>query len=288
MKLSVAETICFPAQAGRGEDAVGATGFGAWVIDGATSLSGVRFSDLPTDAMWAAGKWDQLLRRRLQQPRSDITSILEEGIGEITTELTTLARRAGAELTPLDFPSCCLSAVWIGAGCLHGYTIGDSAIALLGKHDDVQIFYDARVDAFDHIAITAYADKLQRGLPPAAARAEIRDILIANRKRKNMPDGYWILDSSPEAIPHGITFTLPLGSIQTILLCTDGLLQAIDFFNLYPDLHTMAAALLKPPKRALLDLYRQSADVATADPDCRQFPRLKRIDDVAAIVCSLV
>jgi hypothetical protein len=120
-------------------------------------------------------------------------------------------------------------------------------------------------------------DALPTGSPEhAAALAEYRDALTGLRNR---PGGFWIAGPDPRAAEHALAGTVPLGSLTSVTLLSDGATRLVDKFAL-ADWRELLAALDSTGPDGLL---RRVREVEDSDPDGRRWPRGKARDDATVL-----
>ena len=105
----------------------------------------------------------------------------------------------------------------------------------------------------------------------------MRDEVVANRRRRNTPGGYWCLDPSGAGLAHARRITLPRAKVVAVAGMTDGLFRAFGQYGLaspaewLPRATYFSAQLLCDRMRAL----------EAADARLTRFPRMKVGDDAS-------
>jgi hypothetical protein len=144
------------------------------------------------------------------------------------------------------------------------------------------IVSDQRVAAFDREIVRQIdTDLNQWHVPYEEAMEKVRPDLRANRRKKNREGGYWILEFDPGALAKALVGQIALGQRGAALIMTDGFSHLWDVFGVADS----ASGLLQHVQRiGLRGAYHELRAAARHDPECRQFPRLKPLDDAAAVL----
>jgi hypothetical protein len=131
-------SICSPFAAVN-EDAIGATGTAAWVIDGATGVS-----DLPplvsglTDAAWLAAQLNEKLHAAFARAPIDPSAALAEIDAKIQAQFSTI--NLLQESTASEQPSAALALSVLTDDTVHLIGIGDCRIIVENHGGDVREF----------------------------------------------------------------------------------------------------------------------------------------------------
>jgi serine/threonine protein phosphatase PrpC len=214
-------------------------------------------------------------------------SLVRAGVMRSRECFQRLMERKGCLPVAEAFPSTCLSIVAVENDSLACWTLGDSLIAVLLNDGQLQLLRDDRVERFDVAVTVKFATALKQGTPPDEARKLVEPELLANRQRRNRTDGYFILADDLDAVSQAKMFHLPLSSVAKVFLCTDGLLQAVAPFGLFPNNEALCREILNGDAQTLSNLGERLEIAAGQDPNCVKYPRLKIIDDMAAISCAV-
>ncbi|MEL4505496.1 hypothetical protein AAEX63_09855 [Luteococcus sp. H138] len=239
----------------------------AFVLDGATS-----FSETPPihDGGWYAERLKNALAQHLAAAdhTTDTASIVAHSIQD-----------AAADHDAATQGPCPTSTIAL-ARWRHNvdlYVLGDSFIQYRGINGDSDELADLRIEAAGNDIRTKYKHRLKEGHGfDATHQAILKDLQAAQQARRNVhePLGYWIAGADPNAAHHAHTRSLPLGSVQGLLLCTDGI---HDYTR---------REILRDPSDARMNLMEflvaQHEEEAN-DRDGAKRPRSKIHDDKTAI-----
>lgn len=143
---------------------------------------------------------------------------------------------------------------------------------------------DSTIASFDGIALDFMKARSQASNEPfLAQRLLANEILIANRKKKNQPDGYAIADCTTRWAGRELTGTIPLSALKRAALYSDGFDQLQTFLQADQTTQSDQDFLnyIFDHQSEILDLLhdRQEQDAA-----CQILPRLKLRDDTSVIL----
>jgi hypothetical protein len=180
------------------------------------------------------------------------------------------------DLTYRASPTSTVVAVRAGADALEYLVLGDSALLLTSGEGETTAVTDRRLDQVGK-RLRGPLDALPTGTPEhAAALAEYRDALTGLRNR---PGGFWIAGPDPVAAEHALVGAVPLDSLASVTLLSDGATRLVDKF----------AQVDWPGLLAVLDstgpegLIRRVREMEGKDPDGRRWPRGKAHDDATVV-----
>lgn len=174
------------------------------------------------------------------------------------------------------FPSASVVIAHICDGKLQLLNIGDCTTLLFGEQGVTEI-YDTQVDRFDDAVIAKMMEIRQQTGEDIATIVQsrpIRELLLKNRQKMNMPDGYEIL--SFHMRPRTVTDlrTFDVADIRRVVMFTDGF-------------KSMEKALLEPDCPKLAVLYAALREEEKADASLNKQPRFKIGDDASALIFEL-
>jgi hypothetical protein len=102
----------------------------------------------------------------------------------------------------------------------------DSVILLEGP-SGMTVLTDRRVDAFaqqEHLATREHPIGSQ------AHQGRVQELLAAQRRHRNQPDGYWVAGAKPAAAYQAVTGSRPLDQVSRAALLSDGVSCLVDLY----------------------------------------------------------
>lgn len=217
---------------------------------------------------------------------TEIASAIEASpAGPLPTILATAitATATALNLADDDGPSSTVAIARVKDGAADLLLLGDSLIAYRSAAA-ATVLTDDRLDRLGLPQARLYRERLAAGsgYDPAHA-ATLRELQADQRVRRNIPGGYWIAAANPEAARHAVTLTLPVASLEWIVLATDGAADPARYLGL-DDWDAIAGS----DQTGLSALLRRCHEWEEhADPDGRRYPRAKRHDDKAIAAIRL-
>lgn len=260
-------------------------GFGkdyCFVMDGASCLSGVEVMGRGSDAAWLVEHVAAGLCQRLDTGDNRTTAeLLLEILLPLRAEYLTVLAKKGME-KPDDSPSAGFALFRKRNGYLEFFGLGDcvGVAALPGGENFYSL--DTQLPQLDNSVL----DKMmqlhqQTKLPLLQTRSMCNDLLLSNRKKRNQPGGYWVLDlNAPNALKKARQFRWELTEPVSVAAFSDGFAQLSDVFGLFEGYSPLFAAMQVSD---LEQMYQQLFAAQAADPDCNQYPRFKLRDDTCAL-----
>ncbi|GGQ01874.1 hypothetical protein GCM10010233_17580 [Streptomyces pseudogriseolus] len=177
-------------------------------------------------------------------------------------------------------PTSTVVAVRVREGRLEHLVLGDSSLLLAERGGGLVPVTDRRLDEVG-ARLRGRVDELPTGSPEhAAALAEYRDTLTSLRNR---PGGFWIAGPDPLAAEHALTGAVPLDSLASVTLLSDGATRLVDRFGLASWEDALALLDSAGPD----ELIRQTRKAEDGDPYGRRWPRGKAHDDATALHWAL-
>ncbi|MDX3838978.1 integrase [Streptomyces europaeiscabiei] len=260
-----------PSEPGRDNEDFAAVAPGAAVL-----LDGAGVARAETGCVhgvaWFSGTLGALLLRAVTaHPRRPLADCLADSIASVR------AMHSGScDLAYRASPTSTVVAVRAGDQDLEYLVLGDSSLLLDERHGGCTVITDRRLDEVGK-PLRGPVDTLPTGSPEhAAALAEYRDALTGLRNR---PGGFWIAGPDPRAAEHALTGSVPLDSVDSVSLLSDGATRLVDRFEL-ADWATLLSILNTSGPDELIRLVR---DAETGDPHGRRWPRGKAQDDATAL-----
>ncbi|MET0429701.1 MAG: hypothetical protein ABW026_14550, partial [Microvirga sp.] len=167
------------------EDGSGARGRFAWIIDGATGVTGHQLTSAASDASWLSGRLGELLAA--SAPTGIALAALERDVDAAFSA----ASAGAAQSADQGAPSACLGLVEVQGTSrtrrVTGAFLGD-VVALVPTPDGVVRWSDERAKPFEQLTLASLG-KAGGGAVSEATRAQI----LENRASLNRPDGYWVV-----------------------------------------------------------------------------------------------
>lgn len=276
-QITVIEGLSIGGSAERvNEDALGATGRIAFVLDGVTSLAETRLMPGKSDAAWASHTARDLFLAHAASGFGDLQSLITTVAQGITAKFEAEQVRPPAER--YELPWTTMSLIGVAAGRLDIAYVGDSRVLVETDEDEVHNFgTNPSRNAFEtRLAQKMIASRKGQPLGPAAVLPELR----AARNTVNTSTGYWLLGADPAVGAHATVTSLALSGAATVLLATDGFYALVEDYGRYGDRELIATA----QTIGLAALARELRHIEDEDPNGERFPRMKKSDDATALL----
>lgn len=236
-----------PAIPGADEDAAGALGEVAVVLDGAGLPARFR-AGCRHGVAWFSHSLAARLLARAQDPSLSLADALGAAIGEVRA-----LHEHDCDLSA-GSPSATVVAVRRAGDRLEHLVLCDASLLLEGRDGRVTRITDRRVEA---------VVRHERGAEAIEAR-------------RNAPGGFWVARHEPEAAQKALTGSVPLADLAAAHLVSDGITRAVELLGLHDDT-SLSRALSEDP-RAVIRGIRRAED--GLDP--HRAPR-KRHDDATVL-----
>jgi hypothetical protein len=155
----------------------------------------------------------------------------------------------------------------------------DSVILLDGP-SGLTVLTDRRVDAFaqqEHLATREHP------IGSPAHQERVQELVAAQRRHRNQPNGYWVAGAKPAAAYQAVTGSRPLDQVSRAALLSDGTSCLVDLYAVveWPEL------LVNMQQHGPAYVISRVREVEDADPIGTRWPRYKRSDDATAAFCLL-
>lgn len=273
MRVTIA-TDCAPGQS-ENEDFAGAVADAVVLLDGA-GLSGVDDGGCLHGVAWYARKLGTSL----------LGALLQDAGGSLTDVLTC----AIAEVADLHGPTCDLSHAGTPSATvvilrergrdLDYLVLADSTLILEDIEAGLTVLTDQR-EAEIGRRYRAEMDSLVGGSP---AHAEARaGYVAALRAHRNREGGFFVAAADPDTAKYAVTGTVPLATVRSALLLSDGASRLNDRFNQQTWPETLGLVAAKGPSALISAVRTAERD----DLQGRRWPRGKVFDDATAVLCDL-
>jgi hypothetical protein len=155
----------------------------------------------------------------------------------------------------------------------------DSVIVVDGP-SGLTVVTDRRVDA-----VARQEDLATREHPigSPAHQHHVAELVAAQRRHRNQPDGYWIAGAKPAAAYQAVTGSQPHDQVSRAALLTDGVSCLVELYAVV-DWPEMVDNMQQHGPAYVISRVRE---VEGADPTGSRWPRYKRSDDATAAFCLL-
>ncbi|PNV34137.1 integrase [Streptomyces sp. DH-12] len=259
------------AEPGRQNEDFAAVAPGTAVLLDGASVAGTETGCVHGVAWFSSALGGLLLSSITAHPARSLTDCLADAIRDVRS-----LHEGTCDLTCRASPTSTVVAVRTGGEALEYLVLGDSTLFLADRDGKTIAVTDQRLDEVGE-RLRAPVDELPTGSPEhAAALAEYRDALTGLR---NQPGGFWIAGPEPRAAEHALTGTVPLDSLTSVALLSDGVTRLVDSFDLADWVRVLGVLSSSGPD----ELIRQVREAEAGDPDGRRRPRGKAHDDATVL-----
>ncbi|MFE1781064.1 integrase [Streptomyces sp. NPDC059506] len=221
---------------------------------------------------WFSGTLGALLLRTL-------TARPVRSLAECLADSVRVTRSLHEDVCDLGYrasPTSTVVAFRTRDGLLEHLVLGDSSLLLAQRNGNCSVITDRRLDEVG-ARLRGAVDELPTGSPEhAAALAEYRDALTSLRNR---PGGFWVAGPDPLAAEHALTGAVPLDSLASVTLLSDGATRLVDRFGLASWNEVLAVLDSTGPD----ELIHRTREAEDSDPDGRRWPRGKAHDDATVL-----
>jgi len=273
-------------RAKQNDDACGASGARAWVIDGATDLHDAPLSGAASDAAWLAHRLNaDLFAADINPCTEDTSRAVLRGASQ---DAGAAFKRFTQTRTPDPWTSPLASVLMIAEteDGLSGIDLGDCRAFALDADGAAQS-RGGPDGASDREAQFAARMAKQASDPPAggalyrtpAALEALRKVRVQQIEAAS-PNVFGL---NPACADNARAWTIKLSRPAHILLCTDGLSALVDRYAVHDAASLVRAALDK----GLHALCQELRAIETQDASGAQHPRFKRSDDATGILLRL-
>lgn len=250
----------------------------AWVLDGATGLTGKRITEKETDALWYVEELDNYLRKHINTSK-DIKEIIKNAVKEVKEKYSKYD--GFMDLEEIDYPCAALALVRFNSKELEYFVIGDCTLIYKEKDEKTVEIVDKRIIELEEKILSSMVKVANKnGISVLEARRYCNNDVFSLRKMKNKNNGYWILELNEDAIDNGLYGKRAISKELSISLTSDGFSQYYDTFNLakgYSEFLNIAKVT------NIDDIYNNLYISQEKDSECNNYPRLKKRDDSSII-----
>ncbi|HIZ18884.1 MAG TPA: protein phosphatase 2C domain-containing protein [Candidatus Olsenella stercoravium] len=249
------------------------------LIDGATGLAPLPpvSTDFATNAQWFARSTGARLCRALEAGAPPEQALVD-AVGAARAELEAALGRSLDELDSVAVPSATLALAVVGEKNVELWGLGDSPLVVLTRSGELIVSTDEALESLDARVVELMLERSAgRDLTVAERRALVRDEVLANRRLRNTPGGYWCLDPSGAGLSHARRLTLPRADVVAVAGMSDGLFRAFGQYGLAP----LAAWMRDATYFSALELCDRMRALEASDAQLARFPRMKVGDDAS-------
>ena len=249
------------------------------VVDGATGLMPLPAvsADHATNAQWFAHTVGAALCRALDAGTPP-EQVLVDATAAARTELESALGRSLGELDAAAVPSATLALAVVGEKDVELWGLADSPLVVLTRAGELLVSTDEVLESLDGRVVELMLERSAgRELTVAERRALVREEVVANRRLRNTPGGYWCLDPSGAGLAHARRITLPRADVVAVAGMSDGLFRAFGQYGLAPLAEWMRGATYF----SALELCDRMRVLEAADAQLTRFPRMKVGDDAS-------
>lgn len=283
-RIEVLEGLSMPGSLEReNEDAMGATHFVAFVLDGVTGVGDGLLLPGKSDAAWVAHAARDLLVEHGKDSGTDLAGLITKVATGITQRFE--KERTRAPNARYELPWTTLSMIGVEPGRINIAFLGDSRALIETDDDEVHNIgpHPSRNVFEQRVAAKMLAARKEQSLSVDTIRATVLDDLRRSRDTVNTEKGYWLLGADAAVGSHVQVTSIPLTGPATALLATDGFYALVEDYRHYGDRELIANA----QTLGLKILGRELRHVEDDDPVGERFPRMKKSDDATALLVRI-
>ncbi|MGW4411923.1 integrase [Nonomuraea sp. NPDC004702] len=255
------------------EDALAATTDVVAVVDG-VSTSGLTTGCVHGTPWYANALATQIVVAASQAPGGGLRAVLFEAVRTVAS-----LHADTCDLTAEGTPSATVAIARRFADRLDYLVLSDATIAF-ETVSGVEVICDRRVDAL--------VGGLARAAKAAAPGSEeqkrrLEELIIAQRKLRNVEGGYWLAGAVPEAAEHALVGSVSLGEVRAFAVMTDGASCLVDAYAVMDWSQALETLSEQGPAAWL----RRVRATELADAGKVRWPRYKVSDDATIALCRL-
>lgn len=281
-KVQVIDSLSIPGSVEReNDDAMGATGSLAFVLDGVTSLSEDPLLPGRSDAAWVAHLARDLLLKAPAAPSADLRGLVRDVATGITHAFD--AQRTRPPAGRHELPWTTLSLIGVEPGRLLTCYVGDSRILVETRDDCIHNIGRTPSRGTYETQLAAKMLSAGKGIGVDALRQTVVEELRRERERVNTPEGYWLLGADPAVSDHLFMGSLLFDAPAIVLLATDGFYALVEDYHAFDDRELVATA----QTIGLAALASQLRRIEDEDPLGKRFARMKKSDDATAMLLRI-
>jgi hypothetical protein len=256
------------------EDFVAASPSVAVVLDGLTAPSPLGTGCLHGTPWFVAQLGTQLV--------SAATTARHQPLQDLVASAITRVADSHAHTCDLDnpgTPSSSLAILREQDQRVEYLLLSDSVIVLDGP-SGLTVVTDRRVDA---VARQEHLATREHPIGSPAHQDHVHELVAAQRRYRNQPDGYWVAGAKPAAAYQAVTGSRPHCQLNCAALLTDGVSCLVELYAVV-DWPELLGGMQQHGPAHVISRVREVED---ADPIGARWPRYKRSDDATAAFCLL-
>jgi hypothetical protein len=256
----------------------------AWVLDGVTGINDRALLPGPTDAAWFVAQVQEALPALLSgAPNMQVKDL----IGALAQELDRRQSAAWLDARGADgreTPAASFALIRILGDEVEIVRLGDCLVLLETENGDVTVLDHPVLEQIEAETKRAVLGLRASGMTdPQAIRDRMLPQLRAQRRRRNLPDGYGVLAAEQSCVPMVHVDRMPARSLRRILLASDGYYRLTDHYDAMSD----AELLRQTGEQGGPALLQQLRVIEDGDPLGAAYPRLKIRDDATALLIGV-
>ena len=258
----------------QNEDAVAATAQIVAVVDGVTAPSGLDTGCIHGTPWYASNLASRVVSVVTQRPDIPLRVALAQAISEVAA-----IHEDTCNLSSDGTPSGTVAVLRQTARSLDYLVLSDASV-LIDTVSGVIAVADKRVEE----VVSDLADATKSApVGTAERKARLDELVIQQRKLRNVNGGYWLAGTVPEAAEHALTGCVPLAEVRRAAAMTDGASSLVD---LYEQLAWDQAPreLAESGPSGWIDRVRRTE---ASDPQATRWPRYKQGDDATVAYADL-
>jgi hypothetical protein len=126
------------------------------------------------------------------------------------------------------------------------------------------------------IAVDQWRAVTQTAVGTAQHASAVQALVTEQRKWRNVPGGYWLAASNPQAADHAVT---GITQAQGGMLLSDGAACLVDTYHRY----TWPALIERQHRIGAASIIQEIRDIEQGDPEGQQWARFKSSDDATIL-----
>jgi serine/threonine protein phosphatase PrpC len=255
------------------------------VVDGATSLVPFTGPRGETGGYYASRIIVNALDRILCIPGQDevpLAQALLEANRELRAEM--LRHNINVERKEELWGACAVVIRLSETGVEYVQT-GDCMLAAIYRDGTIRVVTRDQVAHLDQETYRLWAEGVAEGIKSREQLWHlVKPQIVSGRQSANTPSGYAVLNGEPEVADHLEYGRINRINLKALLLMTDGLYVPKRAFETPFDPVEATSLVMKMGLREYVDWVIQTEE---NDPDCLEYPRVKKSDDKSAVWIEL-